>query len=191
MPIRLDLYDQSGYDRGRSGLVVVLWDLVQQVLIHPSPHPCYGWRRFWYRRFGARIGRGVLIRKSVRCNYPWKVTIGDHAWIGDEATLYALAEIEIGEHAVVSQQSYLCTGTHDHRDPCFGLVVKPVKIGAGAWVALGALVLPGVRIGEGALIAARAVVTRDAAPWTVHRGSPAVAAGPRELRALPGDAKPA
>ncbi len=159
-----------------------MWDLVQQMLINPSPHPFYGWRRFWYRLFGAQLGEGVLIRKSVRCNYPWNVTIGEHAWIGDEATLYALAAINIGGHAVVSQQAYICTGSHDHRDPHFGLIVKPVHIGCGAWIALGALVMPGVTIGEGALIAARAVVTRNAAAWTVYRGSPAVATGPRELR---------
>ena len=182
MQMHIDLYDQSFYSRGRPAWVVILWDVVQQILIHPSPHPCYGWRRFWYRCFGAHIGRGVLIRKSVSCNYPWKLTIGDYSWIGDGATLYALAEIEIGAHAVVSQQAYLCTGAHDHRDPCFGLIVKPVRVGSSAWVALGALVLPGVSIGEGALIAARAVVTRDAAAWMVHCGSPAVATGPRQLR---------
>jgi putative colanic acid biosynthesis acetyltransferase WcaF len=162
--------------------VVALWDLVQTALIHPSPHACYGWRRFWYRRFGARIGRGVLIRKSVRCNYPWKVVIGDHAWIGDEATLYALDRITIGDHAVVSQQAYLCTGTHDHGDPAFGLVVKPIVVGRSAWVALGALVMPGVTVQDGAVVAARAVLNRDAAAWTIWAGTPARRVGVRTLR---------
>jgi putative colanic acid biosynthesis acetyltransferase WcaF len=180
--VRLDRYDQSHYERGRPAWVVVLWDLVQQVLIHTSPHPCYGWRSFWYRRFGADIGHDVRIRKSVRCNYPWNLAIGDHAWIGDEATLYTLGRIEIGAHAVVSQQAYLCTGSHDHHDPAFGLIVKPISIGQSAWIALGVLVMPGVRIGAGSLIAARAVVTKDTLPWMVYRGSPATVAGRRELR---------
>lgn len=180
--VRLDLYDQSHYNRGRPNWVVVVWDLVQQLLIHSSPHPCFAWRRFWYRRFGATIGHDVRIRKSVRCNYPWKLKIGDHAWIGDEVTLYTLDHIEIGAHAVVSQQAYLCTGSHDHCDPAFGLIVKPIIVGRGAWIALGALIMPGVHVGDGALIAARAVVTKDALPWTIYRGAPAVASGMRELR---------
>jgi putative colanic acid biosynthesis acetyltransferase WcaF len=180
--IHLDRYDQSWYSRGRSVFVVMLWELVQMVLIHGSLHPMYAWRRFWYRVFGARIGAHVLIRRTVICNYPWNVTIGEHSWIGDGATLYALESITIGSHVVISQQAYLCSGSHDHRDPAFGLVVKPITVEHGAWIALGALIMPGVRVGEGAVIAARAVLTRDAAPWTLHRGAPAVAVGPRELR---------
>lgn len=181
--IRLDRYDQSWYSRGRGAVIVGLWDLVQTCLIRPSPHVCFGWRRFWYRLFGARIGRGVLIRKTVECNYPWRLTIGEHAWIGERAHLYALDDIEIGAHAVISQQAYICTGSHDLHDPHFGLQTAPVHIGAGAWVALGATVMPGVRVGAGAVVGARALLLRDAEPWTVYLGAPARAAGQRMLRA--------
>src|SRR4051812_46461784 len=95
--ITLQAYDQSWFDRGRSSLVIAAWDLVQTLLIHPSPHACFGWRRFLYRLFGARVGVGVRIRKSVVCTYPWKISIGDHAWIGDQATLYSLERIVIGD----------------------------------------------------------------------------------------------
>ena len=54
--------------------------------------------------------------------------------------------------------------------------------GAGAWLGLGALVMPGVTVGEGAVIGARSVLTRDAQPWTVYVGQPARAVGSRELR---------
>jgi putative colanic acid biosynthesis acetyltransferase WcaF len=181
--IDLSRYDQSWFDRGRSGIVIVLWEIVQRVLIHGSLQPMYGWRRFWYRVFGARIGRGVLIRATVTCTYPWKLSIGDHAWIGEHVTLYTLDRIDIGANAVVSQHSYLCTGTHDHRDPTFGLITKPIRIGDGAWLALGATIMPGATVGDGALVGARAVLTKDAAAWTVYLGQPAVAKGRRELRA--------
>ena len=181
MPVDLERYD-SPFDRGRSAVTVIIWEMVQSILIRGSLHHMYAWRRFWYRLFGARIGRGVLIRRTVTCKYPWRVTIGDHAWIGDEAHLYSPDRIEIGPSAVVSQQAYLCTGTHDRRDPRFGLITKPIVVGAGAWVGLGALVMPGVTVGEGAVVGARSVLTRDAQPWTVYAGQPARAIGPRELR---------
>ncbi len=50
-----------------------------------SPQVLYGWRRWLLRRFGAHIGKGVLLRPSVQITYLWKLTIGD-AWIGDDAS---------------------------------------------------------------------------------------------------------
>lgn len=180
--VRLAEYDQRWYSRGRSALVVALWDLVQTFLIAPSPHGFYGWRRWLYRRFGADVGRGARIRKGVRCNYPWKVRIGEDSWIGDGVELYALDRISIGSNVVVSQQAYLCTGSHDLRDPRFGLITRPVTIADGAWIALGALVMPGVTVGFQAVIGARAVLTRNAEPGTIYRGCPATACGRRQLR---------
>ena len=184
---RIDLrsYDQSWYQRGRAMVVVAIWDLVQTFLIHPSPHGLFAWRRFLYRMFGAKIGHGVRMRKSVSCNYPWKLSIGAHSWIGDEVNLYCLDRISIGENVVISQQSYICTGSHDPTDPAFGLETSPVQIKDGAWVAVGALVMPGLTIGEGALVGARAVLTRDALPWTVYLGCPAKPKGERKLQARP------
>ncbi|MGV6872446.1 CatB-related O-acetyltransferase [Pseudochelatococcus sp. B33] len=48
-----------------------------------------------------------------------------------------------------------------------------VVIGSDVWIGSGAMILPGVTIGHGAVIAARAVVTRDVAPYTLMAGVPA------------------
>ena len=99
--------------RGRSGLTVQLWWLVQATLFRGSPQLLYGFRRWLLRLFGAQIGKGVIVRPSVTIPYPWKLKIGDHSWIGDDAVLYTFAEITIGKDVVISQKSYLCAGTHD------------------------------------------------------------------------------
>ena len=114
--------------RGRSAVVVQLWWIVQAILFRTSPQPLYGFRRGLLRLFGAEVGREVLIRPTARITYPWRVKIGDHAWIGDYATLYSLAAIEIGANAVVSQHAYLCAGTHDYRSPGFDIVAKPIVV---------------------------------------------------------------
>jgi acetyltransferase-like isoleucine patch superfamily enzyme len=49
----------------------------------------------------------------------------------------------------------------------------PVMIGNDVWLARGALILSGVSIGDGAVVAARAVVTRDVAPYSIVAGNPA------------------
>jgi putative colanic acid biosynthesis acetyltransferase WcaF len=171
--VRLDLYSQDGYSRGRSGAIVLLWWFVQGTLFRYSPHPLYGWRRFLLRLFGARIGKGVLVRATARFTYPWKVAIGDHSWVGDYAEFYSLDRIAVGSHCVISQYAYLCTGTHDMTDERFGLVTSPIRIGDGAWIASGAFVYPGVTVGEMGVAAARSTVTRDIPPCEVHAGTPA------------------
>jgi putative colanic acid biosynthesis acetyltransferase WcaF len=165
--------------RGRSAVVVQLWWLIQSLLVNPSPQALYGWRRFWLRLFGAEIGQGVILRPSVRVTFPWKLKIGDRAWIGDRVELYTLGPIRIGNDAVVSQDSYLCTGSHDHRDPAFGIFAREIVVEDEAWVASGVFIAPGRTIGRGAVVAARSVVLSDVPEGMIAAGHPAVVVGPR------------
>lgn len=165
--------------RGRSGVYVQLWWIVQGTLFALSPQPAYGWRRWLLRRFGAKVGEGVIIRPSARITYPWKVSIGDHSWIGDRAELYSLVEIEIGRHCCISQDCYLATGSHDHRDIAFGYVTGKITVEDEVWLAAGTFVMPGRTVGEGAVVAARSMVTRDVARATIAAGTPARQIGTR------------
>ncbi len=149
-----------------------MWWIAQALLIHPSPQVFYGWRRFLLRLFGARIGRGVLLRPSVSVTYPWKLTIGDWSQIGDHVTLYTQGEIEIGENAVVSQHSYLCTGSHDYTRLTFDLYAVPIRIEPEAWVATHVFVGPGVTVGRGAIVNACSVVLKDVPAGTICAGNP-------------------
>ena len=90
----------SGF-RGRSALVVQLWWLVQSFLFSPSPQIFYKWRNFLLRCFGAKIGNNVIIRPTVRITYPWRLSIGDNSWIGDNVELYTLGEISIGKNTLL------------------------------------------------------------------------------------------
>ncbi len=159
--------------RGRSAVVVQLWWLVQATLFACSPQFMFGWRRWLLRLFGAKVGQSVLIRPSVKTTYPWKVTIGDFVWIGDDVVLYSLGEIEIGTNAVVSQRSYLCAAGHDYTKTDFPIYDKKIVIGAQAWLATDVFVAPGVSVGEGAVVGARSSVFNDLPPMMICVGSPA------------------
>ena len=172
---QLDRFSLPPGFRGRPGWYVQLWWLVQALLFRPSPQVLYGWRRWLLRRFGARVGRGVLIRPSVRITYPWKLSIGDHAWIGDHVELYTLGEITIGAHAVVSQRCYLCTGSHDSTRVTFDIDAKPIAIGEQAWLATDVFVAPGVEIGAGTVVGARSSVFKSLPGGVIARGTPAAA----------------
>jgi len=172
--VRLDLYRQpTNYSRDRNPLFILLWWLVQATFFRLSIHNMYKWRNWLLRRFGARIGYGVKIRASAKFTYPWKVTIGDHSWVGDHAYFYSLDEIVIGSHCCISQNTYLCTGSHKVNDPAFNLVTQPIKIEDGAWVASDVFVFPGITIHEMGVAAARSTVMRDIPSNEIHGGYPA------------------
>lgn len=159
--------------RGKSKLYVQLWWLVQAIFISLSPQVFYGWRRFWLRSFGATIGKKVLIRPSVKITYPWKVSIGDYSWIGDDVVLYSLGEIEIGRNTVISQKSYLCTGSHDYTKETFNIIANRITIGNECWVATDVFIAPGIVIADGAVIGARSSVFKNIKTNTINTGSPA------------------
>lgn len=144
--------------RGRGKVTVQLWWIVQATLFRASPQFMFGFRRFLLRCFGARIGRGVLVRPTVRITYPWHLSIGDHSWVGDDSVIYNLAPVSIGANVAIAHRVYLCTGLHDIRTPTFDIGAEPVVIEDQAWLANDAFVAPGVRIGRGAVIGARSTV---------------------------------
>ena len=159
--------------RGRPSVIVQIWWLIQDTLFRCSPQFMYGWRRFLLKSFGARIGEKVLIRPSVRVTFPWKVSIGDYSWIGDDVVLYSLGEIQIGTHTVISQKSYICTGNHDYSCRNFKILALPIKIGDQVWIASDVFVAPGVTIGVGCIIGARSTVLHDLPPAKICFGNPA------------------
>ena len=162
--VDLRKYDQSWFDRGRASWYVLLWWLVQAIAFPLTPQPLSILRCALLRLFGARIGKGVLIRPTARFTYPWKVTIGNYSWIGDNVVLYSLDQI--------SQKSYLCTGSHDLQDPAFGLKTASITIENGAWVAADCFIGPGVQIGANAVIGARSTVFTNMPSGQVCWGSP-------------------
>lgn len=159
--------------RGRNAFVVQLWWIVQGTFFRMSPQFLYGFRNFLLRLFGAKIGEKVIIRPTARITYPWKVSIGDYSWIGDDVVLYSLGEIEIGKNVVISQKSYICTASHDYLQSDFPIFAKKSTIEDECWLATDVFVSPGITIGEGSVIGSRSSVYKDIPSNKVCIGSPA------------------
>lgn len=159
--------------RGRNAFTVQLWWVVQGVFFRNSPQFMYAFRRFLLRLFGAKIGKKVIIRPTVRTTYPWKVSIGDYSWIGDDVVLYSLGEIEIGNNVVVSQKSYLCAASHDYLKSDFPIFSKKIVIEDECWLATDVFVAPGITIGKGTVIGSRSSVYKSVPPNKVCNGNPA------------------
>lgn len=173
MTVDLANYDRSSYEPGRGGVIRALW-YAANVLILRNPFVIgSGVKASVLRCFGARIGRGVVIKPGVNVKFPWHLAVGDHSWIGEGVWIDNLAPTRIGSHVCISQGAYLCTGSHDWSDPRFSLIVKPIVIEDGVWVCARATILPGVTLARESVITAGAVVCTDTEPATIYRGNPA------------------
>lgn len=179
MTAPLDASNSKPLDGGpsfpfRHRLLRAIWNATWLLLASWTPRQLYRWRRFLLRAFGAKLGRNTDVLGSARVWYPPNLVMEDNALIAQRVNCYNMGPIRLGEGALVSQDAYLCAGTHDCQDPKFQLVVEEIVIGRYAWVAARAFVGPGVHIGEGAVLGASAVAFRDLPPWTISVGNPAV-----------------
>ena len=156
--IRLDQYDNGGFDRGATKLTEIAWNLTKMLFfLPPWPVPS-SFRRALLRLFGARVGRGVIIRSRTNITFPWRLEIGDHVWIGEEALILSLAKVRIEDHCCISQRAFLCTGSHDFNRSSFDLITDEITIGESSWIAACAFVGPGANVEPGTLVKANSVV---------------------------------
>lgn len=156
----------AGYDKGRPLPVLASWVAIHNLVFVKWWFPSR-LRPLVLRAFGARVGSRVLIRSRVRIHWPWKLEVGDDCWIGEGSWVLNLEPVTIGRDVCVSQDAFLCTGSHDRRSPTFEFDNGPIVIGDEAWIAARAMVLRGVTVGEGAVVAAGAVAWVDVAPGAV------------------------
>lgn len=173
-----DSFTQPSFSlRNRLGRVA--WNFVYALLFRPSPNFLHRWRSFLLRCFGAKVGAGVHVYPGVKIWAPWNLELKDQCGIASGATLYSQGRITIGYRAVISQDSYICTGTHAYDVKEQPLITFPIVIGDYVWVAAGAFVHPGITIEEGAIIGARAVVTTNMPAWMICAGHPCKPIKPR------------
>ena len=175
LPRAMDLskYTVAHFDRGAPRWTETLWQAASLVLFRgPIPLPSV-LRVALLRAFGAEIGRGVVIRAGVNITFPWRLTVGDHVWFGENVTILSLAPVRIGSNVCLSQQAFLCTGSHDFRSETFDLQTRPIRIGDGVWIAARAFVAPGVEVGQGSMLCAGCVVLKDVPERAIMRGNPA------------------
>jgi putative colanic acid biosynthesis acetyltransferase WcaF len=176
MPEELFTYQQQSRTRSprplRERLALLLWEAAWGLLCAWTPKPFSAWRVLILRSFGARIYGKVFVHQRARIEVPWNLIMHDGSCIGDRANIYSLAPVELGERALVAQESYLCTGTHAFEQPNFPLAVAKITIGADCFLGARTFVLPGINIAEGAVTGACSVVTDDLPPWMVCVGNP-------------------
>jgi putative colanic acid biosynthesis acetyltransferase WcaF len=166
----------------------VLWIAACALLFRYTPPPLHRWRLWVLRIFGARVSLESSVYPSVVIWAPWNLTMERQATLGPRVNCYNPAPVYVGEQAIVSQGTQLCTASHDYNDPAFQLFAKPIRIERSAWVAAECFIGPGVTVGEQAVLGARTVLFHDVPAFTIWIGNPAVFKKnrPRSNSATPG-----
>jgi putative colanic acid biosynthesis acetyltransferase WcaF len=156
----LSAFTGAGYEIGRAKLWRIAWLIVLGSIFMRWWLPA-GMQTHILRFFGAEIGANVLVRHRVRIHWPRKLSIGDNTWIGEGTWLLNLEPITIGRNVCISQDVFLCTGSHDRQYKTFEFDNGPIYVEDDAWLAARAVVLRGATVGSGATIGASALVVRD------------------------------
>jgi len=159
-----------------------LWDLIGQPLMRVTFHNWYGLRARLLNLFGANIHPTARIRPSVRISYPWRLKVGAHSAIGDQAILFCLGPVEVGDRATISQYSHICSGSYDYTSRAMTLFTKPVVLEDDVWIAADVFIGPGVTIGRDTVVGARSTVFHSLPPGVICAGDNARPIRPREIR---------
>jgi len=157
-----------------SRLKQILWYFISVIFFENTLFPFSNLKVRLLRIFGAKMGRGALIKPNVKIKFPWKLMVGDYSWIGEQVWIDNHDYIEIGDNVCISQGAMIVCGNHDYSNVRFNYFSKRIGIESGAWLGARSIVCPGVTVGSHAVLAVGSVATSDLLPFSIYQGNPAV-----------------
>lgn len=170
----LSLYNNAPFNPGGSALKRLLWFYVNAIFLKSSLLPSSGFRIFWLRLFGAKVGQGVTIKPGVNVKYAWHLTIGNQTWIGENVWIDCLVPVSIGNNVCISQGAVLLTGSHDYKKSTFDLITAGFTLEDGVWIGAGAMVNLGVTVASHAVLTSGSIATKNLEAYSIYQGNPAV-----------------
>jgi len=171
--VDFSVYDNSWYNPGGSSLKRVLWYFVNVLFFMNPLNPISSVKVKLLRCFGAKVGKGVVIKPSVNIKYPWNLSIGDYTWIGENVWIDNLVQVTIGSDVCVSQGAMLLCGNHNYKKSTFDLMVGKIVLEDGCWVGAQSVVCPGVTLHSHAVLGVASVANKNLDAYTIYQGNPA------------------
>ena len=169
---RLDQFDNSDFDPGNFAKRT-LWVLVSGIFFQtwfPWPSQL---KAAVLQIFGATIGKDLVLKPRVTIKYPWKLTIGNHVWIGEQVWIDNLAEVTIGNHVCISQGALLLCGNHNYKKQAFDLITGPIALEDGVWIGSKSAVAPGITCHSHSILTLGSIATSNLEAHGIYQGNPA------------------
>lgn len=172
MKTDLSSFNNSWYKPG-SKAKRALWYFINLIFLKNAWNPSSAIKIFWLKAFGAKIGKGVVIKPNVNIKYPWKLTIGNHCWIGEKVWIDNLAQVTLEDNVCISQGAFLECGNHNYKKTTFNLIVRPITLKEGSWVGAMSRVAPGVTLESHAILTMGSTATKNLEAYKIYSGNPA------------------
>ncbi|WP_083580574.1 WcaF family extracellular polysaccharide biosynthesis acetyltransferase [Bacteroides ilei] len=171
--VQLDSFSNGNFSKGTGFLKIIIWYFVNALIVRASWNPFMGIKIALLKAFGAKIGKGLIIKNNVCIKFPWKLTIGDNVWLGENCWIDNLDYVTIGNNVCISQGALLLTGNHDYTLTSFDYRNAPIIIEDGAWIGAKSVVCPGVTVHSHALLTVGSIATKDMEEYSIYQGNPA------------------
>ncbi|MBX2931857.1 MAG: WcaF family extracellular polysaccharide biosynthesis acetyltransferase [Chitinophagaceae bacterium] len=173
MQTDLSKFNNNWFNPGAGVIKRWLWFYINTFFVNSYLIPLPALKVFLLRLFGAKIGKGVMIKPKVNIKYPWNISIGDYSWIGEDVWIDSLSKISIGKNVCISQGAFLLTGNHDFTKSSFDLIVKEIVIEDGVWIGAKAVVCPGIVCYSHAILTVGSIATKELEAYSIYQGNPA------------------
>jgi putative colanic acid biosynthesis acetyltransferase WcaF len=131
------------------------------------------WRIFLLNLFGAKVAWSAKIYPSVRIFKPWNLEMANNSCLGRNVNCYNYDKIYIGNKTIISQNTFLCTASHNYNSKKFELITNKITIKKNVWVAANCFIGPGVTMNNNSVLLAMSNLTKNTKENYVYAGNPA------------------
>ncbi|WP_282037153.1 WcaF family extracellular polysaccharide biosynthesis acetyltransferase [Saccharicrinis aurantiacus] len=169
----LSKYNNSWYKPGNI-IKRTLWYWTNALVFNHSLIPISGIKVFLLKCFGAHIGKGVVIKPCVNIKYPWKLSIGENTWIGEQVWIDNLDTVTIGANCCLSQGVLLLCGNHNYTKETFDLMIGPITLEDGVWIGAKSTVTANTLCKTHSVLAINSVASNSLEAFSIYRGNPAL-----------------
>lgn len=172
MQVILSSYNNTWYKPGGT-YKRLLWYFINIIFFKNAYNPVSSIKVKLLRAFGAKVGENVTIKPAVNIKYPWRLSIGNDVWIGENVWIDNLADVTIENNVCISQGAMLLCGNHNYKKSTFDLMIGEIVLKEGSWVGAKSVVCPGVTMETHAVLGVNSVANRDLEAYYIYQGNPA------------------
>jgi acetyltransferase-like isoleucine patch superfamily enzyme len=123
---------------------------------------------------GKKVDDTFFIIPPFYSDFGENINIGKNVFVNHACTFMDRGGITLEDNVLIGPKVNLITTNHPiNPAERRATISQPIVIKKGAWIGVGATILPGVTVGENSIVAAGAVVSKDVPDNSIVGGIPA------------------
>lgn len=179
--VLLSSFTTKGFNKGAGFFKRTLWYFINALFVRASWNPFMSLKIALLKAFGAKIGKGLVIKNNVCIKSPWNLTIGNYVWLGEACWIDNLDKVTIGNNVCISQGALLLTGNHDYTKTSFDYRNAPIVLEDGVWIGAKTVVCPGITAYTHSILTVGSIATKNMESYGIYQGNPAIKIRERKI----------